>query len=57
MVHWEKPVISRQIHSNDEKKNPISQTVIVNPGTSTGETEDQIGMDKSTFQFVLRRIN
>lgn len=52
---FKKPVLSRKKTSNEEKVNNVLLAVIENPGISTREIEENVGVAKSTTQFILRK--
>lgn len=52
---FKKPVLSRKKESSDETQNKVLQAVVENPEISTRQIEYNVGVAKSTAQFILRK--
>ena len=52
---FQKPVISRQKPSNEQRERNVLQAVVENPEISTRAIEGNTGVPKSTAQFILNK--
>lgn len=52
---FKKPMLSRKKNSNQEKVFSVLLAVTENPGVSTREIDENVGVAKSTAQFILKK--